>query len=576
MLKKKRFVFALLCVLAFTICVGNALAETLYRYDFVGEGFVEITFYEEASPVDGYVVYSERDGHSVATISGDAEWYCVFGQFEEDEREDWLFYEYDGAGQIEILSNDEQEGISVTVEPSEFYDFIVTVTIEGEASWYCSFEGSALPVIDEDDEYYDEDDVYDEDGMLFEYPYDYEIISDGQAQLVYYDEPEDASICVIPSEVKGYTVVSIAEDVFWWCEFEELVLPETLVEIAADAMYGCEELEKINIPNSLIALEGNPFPSCPGLKTIMISEDHPAFRQENGVLFSSDGKRLLYYPIHLTATEYTVPQGVIEIASSAFCENLYLQTVHFPSSLQKIGREAFYGCEALEKAELPLGLKELGFDAFASCSILKEIFIPETVEAIEANPFSDCAALKTVNVHEDNPFFLSDDGVLYSCDRQSLICYPAGKGEAAFSIPKGTINVLEDAFYSAASLVEVSIPNTVAYIGNAAFSYCSGLTDVVIPESVREMGYLAFYYCEALERVIIEEGLEELGGSLFSGCYKLAYIEIPQSVVRIDERAFEHNEGLVIQAPPGSYAEEYAKELVRRADTPIDISGWGE
>jgi hypothetical protein len=54
------------------------------------------------------------------------------------------------------------------------------------------------------------------------------------------------------------------------------------------------------------------------------------------------------------------------------------------------------------------------------------------------------------------------------------------------------------AFLGCSSLTSVTIPNTVASIGESAFSDCSSLTSVTIPNSVTSIGYRAFVRCGEL------------------------------------------------------------------------------
>ena len=106
-------------------------------------------------------------------------------------------------------------------------------------------------------------------------------------------------------------------------------------------------------------------------------------------------------------TELTLP-GTLEkieggsitgegvVGAFACCTSLH--TIHFesPSALTKIGRSAFFGCEALEEVVLPEGLLELGEASFALCGNLKSVEIPASVRKISLQAFYGIRADVTV------------------------------------------------------------------------------------------------------------------------------------------------------------------------------------
>ena len=59
-----------------------------------------------------------------------------------------------------------------------------------------------------------------------------------------------------------------------------------------------------------------------------------------------------------------VPEGVTEIPDGAFRDNKNVKRITFPSTLETIGKEAFYGCARLKISPLPSSLKTIGERAF--------------------------------------------------------------------------------------------------------------------------------------------------------------------------------------------------------------------
>ena len=83
--------------------------------------------------------------------------------------------------------------------------------------------------------------------------------------------------------------------------------------------------ETYTIPTTVTEIADGAFSGCKSLKTITVAEGNTAFSAtEDGVLFNQEGTKLIAYPAAKTGTEYTIPEGVEEIATGAFadCVNL--------------------------------------------------------------------------------------------------------------------------------------------------------------------------------------------------------------------------------------------------------------
>ncbi len=80
----------------------------------------------------------------------------------------------------------------------------------------------------------------------------------------------------------------------------------------------------------------------------------------------------------------------------------------------------------------------------------------------------------------------------------------------------------------------------VTSIEKEAFAYCSSLTNVTIPNSVTYLGGQAFQYCSNLSSVTIGNNVTIIGGYAFDNCTSLGSVTIPNSVIYIGIAAFEH------------------------------------
>lgn len=210
------------------------------------------------------------------------------------------------------------------------------------------------------------------------------------------------------------------------------------------------------------------------------------------------------------------------------------------------------------------GIDERAFDG---CDQIVTLKIPAKVSVIAEAAFENCSSLTEFIVGFDSKSYMARDGVLYSKDKTTLICYPAGKADTAFAVPDGVKTVDVAAFQSATKLESLTVANGVEKISNKAFYGCSGLKRVVfgvglteigdeafaecasleavtIPNSVTSLGRAAFSKCGALSEVTIGSGLKSLNGTMFLDCASLKTVTIPDNVEDILPSAFSGCSGL--------------------------------
>lgn len=81
--------------------------------------------------------------------------------------------------------------------------------------------------------------------------------------------------------------------------------------------------------------------------------------QKNGMVFSPDNKVLIKC-INCQITEAIIPDGVIEISSSAFSNCASLRDVKIPDSVATIGDWAFKDCVNLKSIVIPDSVSSMG------------------------------------------------------------------------------------------------------------------------------------------------------------------------------------------------------------------------
>ena len=103
---------------------------------------------------------------------------------------------------------------------------------------------------------------------------------------------------------------------------------------------------------------------------------------------------------------------------------------------------------------------EISIGAFAECKNIVEVILPDGVVTIGAGAFSRCESLERIVVGEANPLFSSEDGVLFNKAKSTLLCYPSGKKDKVYVLPKSVLRIGEGAFLSCPSLLELKFLGT--------------------------------------------------------------------------------------------------------------------
>ena len=97
--------------------------------------------------------------------------------------------------------------------------------------------------------------------------------------------------------------------------------------------------------------------------------------------------------------------------------------IRIPSSLERIGSEAFAECYELRSINIPDSIIVIGNDAFESTEI-KTVNLPASLQCIDGNPFTSCDELDAITVSPKSVHFAVEDDALYSLQDQRLICSP--------------------------------------------------------------------------------------------------------------------------------------------------------
>ena len=312
-------------------------------------------------------------------------------------------------------------------------------------------------------------------------------------------------------------------------------------------------------------------------------------------------------------------KAVTEIGPSAFAYRSLITSITIPSSVTKIGDQAFYNCLSLttinynaaavedkgidsevfrnagtqgEGITLTFGnnvtsipdnlfyatkapnivtmttgacVQSIGEQTFANLPTLTTVTISNSVTDIAATAFEDSTGITTATM----PI-----SAVNKVPQNSLRTVTLTDGEyLGYDLSDaGMENV---GFAGCLTLESVTLPETIEHIGASTFAACKELSSLTIPETAEVMtiGDQAFYMCMALGSVTIPETVESIGDSAFFGCRSITTVNIPASVEDIGASAFADCGSLESITVAAENANYYAYEEKTLIEMSYEFSG---
>ena len=317
------------------------------------------------------------------------------------------------------------------------------------------------------------------------------------------------------------SIVSLSQGCFRDCtQLANAIIPSTSTVISKECFDNCLSLTSVDLPSSVTTIEHSAFHDCRNLTTIDLTNittlGEMAFGR-CGNLSRFNGPDSAVGEIYLPNLTGNMHNAFISLSQYATSQIIY--NITSLGTITEIGQQCF-STMRIETIHLPSTLNKIGSNAFTNCPYVHDIYWEGTMDQWVNINF---------NGHGSNP-----------CGRNSVNFYVNGTSPTSYTFPSGTTEIKKFALEGVKGLTSVTIPNSVTSIGNDAFSGCSGLTSVTIPESVTSIGGGAFSGCSSLTSLIIPDSVTSLGGgSIIGGCTSLQSLTLGNGLTSIPAGAFK-------------------------------------
>lgn len=404
----------------------------------------------------------------------------------------------------------------------------------------------------------------------------FKLREDGNSYSVTGIEDKKVKYVVIPEVYHGLPVVEIGKFAFYACEeLQGIDIPESVTDIYDFAFYKCKNLKNIYIHSFISKIGINPFAHCSGLEKITVSPANLCYRSNGNCLIGMYTKKLItgckesVIPadgsVQAIGAEafngcselrsIKIPDGIKTIERCTFCDCTGLLSVNIPASVTKICDHAFYNCSKLQSVAISDSTEVIEKSAFKGCASLSELIIPKNVKMLGENAFEDCSGLQTLEIYGND---LKIGGWSF-CDCSNL---------HSLEFKPGVSGIGRGAFFGCENLKKIFIPSYITDIGtDNPFAKCTKLETIIVDKEnkfyhsygaclietnsgklvagcknsilpidgrLTEIGSDAFRGCEELQFLEIPAGIRKIGWGAFKGCVKLQSLKIPSGITTID------------------------------------------
>ncbi len=272
--------------------------------------------------------------------------------------------------------------------------------------------------------------------------------------------------------------------IFYGCSsLNEVILPDTTVEIGNYAFYNCTLLSSLSLPEGITNIGNYSFYYCSSLISLNIPSSvktvgtyafsYAGITSFNFVAVETIGSSAFRYS-ELTE-DLVFGNKLSSLGTYAFADT-DIQSITFPDQLTYIPEGIVYQCYSLIEVNMGDKVTSIGHSAFYLCNNLTNIHLSESLTSISYKMLANCTNLSTLVIPTSvttiqGYYTYSGYGPFYNCTSLTSLTLPEG------------ITTLGAYLFQGSGITQLQIPSTVTSMYTTTLTGMNSLTTVFVNQN---------------------------------------------------------------------------------------------
>lgn len=339
----------------------------------------------------------------------------------------------------------------------------------------------------------------------------------------------------------------LGSNVFENSNINNFTFPEKLTYVPESTFYNCKNLKYVTLTNKITTIKNSAFYDS-SIENINVTSSVKEIQER-----AFANSKISYLPD---------TSNLETIGNEAFL-NSSIKEIKLSDKFKSLGKNVFLSTNNLEKIDVSTG--NTLFESYNSCLFTKDkkellvvpanlniskFLLPDNLGEINLLALLSNNNLESFEVSKDNEQFYTEDGILYSKDKKTLIKFPAAKKVENFAIPDIVENISQMAFYNAKNISgSFNIGSNIKVIDKSAFLN-SSISNFSVSNNNYDFSSLdgilynkdmsVLYYCPPNsnnKEYTLAPNLKTISPYAFTGCSLLS-LKTNSNLTNIDNYAF--------------------------------------
>lgn len=313
---------------------------------------------------------------------------------------------------------------------------------------------------------------------------------------------------------------------------------------------GCNNVSKIELPDSLESVKTYVFKDCTGLNSVYFPKTSSKSVSVGSYAFENCSSLTdVIFPDTLVIAQ----RNQLALRNGVFSSCSSLAHITFPGTLGSLGSDAFDKCVALKQVKFMDGVAKVWvgeknpystyYPLFYDCP-LQSVYIGKNITYDKHeirryfSPFQNKATLSSVTFSQSGTVTYLHHNLLNGCSSVPALRLPESLesiGDSTLAnmsllpsivVPNKVTSICSYCFANDTVLASAKLSDNISVMNEGLFDHCVRLDNLVVPEKVTTIYDKVFYACRSLSAITIPAATTKITNDVFNGCVSLANVKL--------------------------------------------------